>query len=95
MKLSEITPQQAAAHAVIGDEDPDFNLVPDYLEAARQYVLDYTGLSADKADEKPNLAVAALILTAEMIKNKEMTVENDKVSRVLASFLDIHCVNLL
>ena len=95
MKLSELTPADVALHAVVSEQDPDYPLLPTYLEAARKYVLDYTGLDAATADEKPDLTVAALVLAADMVKNKEATVENDKMNKVLESFLGLHCVNLL
>ena len=95
MKLSEITVEQVAAHAVVSDQDPDYSLIPAYLEAAKQHVLDYTGLTEEKADAKPDLAVAALILTADMLRNKEASTDTAAVNRVLQSFMDLHCVNLL
>lgn len=95
MKLSDLTTKQAAAHAVVQESDPDYELLPGYLDAAKAHVLSYTGLTQEEADKRPDLAVAALILTADMVRNKEATVENDKVNQVLASFLDAHRFNLL
>ena len=95
MKLSELTVEQAAAHAVVSTDDPDAALLPDYLDAARSYVLGYTGLPPEEADAKPELAVAALVVFAELVKNKELTVDEDRVSPVLESFLGMHSVNLL
>lgn len=95
MKLSELTVEQAAAHAVVSTDDPDAALFPDYLDAARSYVLGYTGLPPEGADTKPELAIAALVVFAEMVRNKEATVDSNKVSLVLESFLGMHSVNLL
>ncbi len=92
MKLSELTVEAARAHT---RTDPDDVLDHMYLEAAKRYVLDYTGLTAAEADERPYLTVAALVLFAEMTDNKSLSTDNSKVNRVLASFLDICSVNLL
>lgn len=95
MKLSELTVEQAMEHAVVSSEDPDAALFPHYLEAAKSYVLGYTGLTPEAANEKPELAVAALVVFAELVRSKEAAVDNDKVSLVLRSFLGMHAVNLL
>lgn len=92
MKLSELTVDIARLHA---RSEPDESLDPLYLEQAKQYVLDYTGLDAAQADERPGLTMAALFLFAELTDNKQLSTEGDKVNAVLASFLDLHCVNLL
>lgn len=92
MKLSELTVEIARAHARAEADDA---LDPVYLDAARQYVLDYTGLDESEADKKPDLAVAALVLFAEMTDNKGLSADSGKINQVLASFLDLHCVNLL
>ena len=95
MKLSELTKEMAAMHAVCCESDPDYKLLDGYLEAAKAHVLDITGLTSAEADEHPALAVAALILVADMVKNKEATAENESVNRVLSSFVGAHRVNLL
>lgn len=95
MKLSELAVEDAMAHAVVSSDDPDASLFPDYLGAAKSYVLGYTGLTAEQADDKPELAIAALVVFAELVRNKEATVSDGKVSLVLDSFLGMHSVNLL
>ena len=95
MKLSELTVVEAARHAVVLEDDPDYCLLPLYLEAAKAHVLDYTGLTPQQADTHPALSVAALVQVADMVRNKEATVENSAVNAVLASFLDAHRVNLI
>ena len=92
MKLSELTPEIAATHVRTAVDD---SVLPIYLDGARYHVLSYTGLTMEQADEKDDLAVAALILTADMYDNRQATVESDKVNRVLDSLLSVHRVNLL
>lgn len=92
MKLSELTTAEAAAH-VRPYEDASGLTV--YLNAAKSYVLSHTGLTAEEADAYPDLAVAALILTADLYDNRQATVEGGNVNRVLESFLDSHRRNLL
>lgn len=95
MKLSELKAEDAMAHAVVSEADPDAALFPHYLDAAKSYVLGYTGLTAEQADDKPELAIAALVVFAELVRNKEATVSDGNVNLVLESFLGMHSVNLL
>lgn len=95
MKLSELTVKDAMAHAVVSEDDPDAALFPHYLDAAKNYVLGYTGLTAEQADGKPELSIAALVVFAELVRSKEASVGDGKVNLVLESFLGMHSVNLL
>ena len=95
MRLSELTAEDAVAHTVASPSDPDAGLFPAYLEAAKSYVLGYTGLNPNTADEKPELAIAALIVFAGLVRDKELTVDGDTVNPALERFLGMHCVNLL
>lgn len=91
-KLSDLTPIFAAHHVRADRGDEMLGL---YLDAARAYVLSYTGLTAEAADAYSELAVAALILTSDMYDNRQATVDSDKVNRVLNYFLGAHDHNLL
>lgn len=95
MKLSELTVEGAVAHTVASSADPDASLFPAYLEAAKSYVLGYTGLTPDAADGKPELTIAALIVFAGLVRDKELTVDGSAVNPALEGFLGMHCVNLL
>lgn len=95
MKLSELKVEDAMAHAVVSEDAPDAPLFTHYLDAAKSYVLGYTGLTAEQADDKPELAIAALVVFAELVRNKEATVSDGNVNLVLESFLGMHSVNLL
>lgn len=66
-----------------------------YIEAAKAYVYKYTGLTTSEADEAPDLAVAALVLIADMYDNKTMIPANANTNRVVWSILDMHSRNLL
>ena len=89
MKLSELTVEVARQHA---RSEPDDTLDPLYLEQARQYVLDYTGLPAE---QYPGLVTAALVVFAELTDNRGLSTASDKVNLVLSSFMDMHRRNFL
>nr|DAW46100.1 MAG TPA: head tail connector [Caudoviricetes sp.] len=65
------------------------------LAAAREYVLSYTGLTAENADQYESLAIAAMVLCADMYDNRDMTVDKANVNRTAQSILDMHSINLV
>lgn len=91
MKLSELTVEEARPHARAEPSDLD----QFYLDTAKRYVLNYTAIPSETADEDPTFALAALVLFAEFTDNRQLTTDNDKVNATLGSLLDMHCVNLL
>ncbi len=93
MRLSKITPEDVELHARV--EGDDINLVPHMIEAAQSYVLGYTALSADEADEYPELAIAALSLIADMLDKRSMTVEAGNINKTVDTILGMHCRNLI
>lgn len=94
MKLSEVTWEAVAEFARLPDEAEGLSPAA-MLAAAREYVLSYTGLDATTADEYESLAIAAMVLCADMYDNRNMTVEKGNVNQTVQSILDMHSVNLV
>lgn len=94
MKLSELTWQNVANFARLPDE-PEGLTPAAMLAAAREYVLSYTGLTAENADQYESLAIAAMVLCADMYDNRDMTVDGANVNRTAQSILDMHSINLV
>ena len=92
MKISAVGVREIAAHVRAPEDDPMLQI---YWAAAVNSILGYTGLDEAQADEYADLTVAALVITSEMYDNRQMQVENDKVSRVVESFIGLHDRNLL
>ena len=83
MKLSEIMVSDVAEYVREEEGEP---LLPHILEAARRYVLDYTGLSAEEADGHADLYDRrTTAITGTIIA------ENPVVAQILGA----HAVNLL
>lgn len=93
MKLSELTAEDVILHARV--EGDDKALVPHILEAAKSYVLNYTGLTAAEADEEQELPIAALCLAADMLENRSVTAENSSENLTIKTILSMHCRNLI
>ena len=94
MRLSEITWRDVAEFARLPDETEGLS-VSAIMAAARDYVLTYTGLTEEAADQHESLAVAALVLCADLYDNRSMTVDKANVNRTVTSILDMYSVNLV
>ena len=96
MMLSEVTVESAIERAKedVTDEDiiNDFTV---FLEAAKSFVLSYTGLTLERADAKPDLTVALFVLINEMHDNRSYTVKEDKINPAIKTILEMHSINLL
>lgn len=94
MKSSEISAETLRGYLRLDDNDPDVPLEA-LLAAARRYVTGYTGIDEAELDGHEDISIAILVLCSDFYDNRQMTVESDKVNRVVQSILDLHCVNLL
>ena len=94
MKISEVTEAVVGQFLRLPDETEGLT-VSVMLEAAKQYVLSYTGLKAEAADELQDLTIAILVLCADMYDNRSMTIDSAQVNTTVRSILDMHSVNLV
>lgn len=65
------------------------------LAAATAYVKSYTGLTDAEMDEHEDLAIAELILCADLYENRLTTVDTANVNRTVSCILGMHCKNLI
>ena len=95
MKISEVTVDLIKQYAVIEINDDDALIQDVFMPAAKAYILDYTGLTAEDADLRDSLTAAYIALCAFLYDNRSMSIVNDKQNTVIRSFLDSHCVNFV
>lgn len=65
------------------------------MDAAYSYILDYTGLAAEIADNHEQFYIAYMVLCQDMHDNRSYYVDKNNVNRVVDSILAMHCENLL
>ena len=95
MKISEITLVEAKEHLRI-DDDYDSLVIEKYLKMAKNYVLKYTGLNKEKADEEEDLSFAVLAIVGEFYENRINSVTSQtKINPMVRSILDMHSINYL
>ena len=92
MKVSEITVQNVADFLRL--DETDQILVP-MMTAAKQFIMDYTGLSEEELDEHEDFYIAFMVLVQDMYDNRSMYVEKVNVNHVVDSILFRHRTNFV
>lgn len=100
MKISEVTRERVAAYLKLEADEYDSNLLQAVMDAAKQYIINVTGLpesseDGDSIDSYPDLTIAFLVLCQDMYDNRSMYVDQQNVNKVVDSILGMHSRNLL
>lgn len=93
MKLSAVTIDVIKRHIGITNEDDD--TIKLYWDAAVSQALNYTGLTAEEADELPDVTVAALALCSDLYMYRNAADGGGALNPTVACILDMHRRNLL
>ena len=101
-KVSDLTPADLASYARYTLGADEFESLPEEIQsditmalaAAKGYVKNYTGTDFDK-NEAPELAAAVLTVGAEMLDNRQMTVQYSSQNPMVMQILNLHSENLL
>ena len=102
MTVSELTAADLAVYAryVLGADDfgslpiPTQSEVDMALKAAKGFVQNYTGTDFEK-NISEDLAVAVLVVGAEMLDNRQMTAQYSTQNPMVMQILNLHSENLL
>lgn len=94
MKISEVTITELKNYLHVYHTEDD-NLITAILIAAKSFVSNYTGLTAENLDVYEDLTMAVFILGAELYDNRVYTVDNTSVNPAIQAILSMHSVNLL
>lgn len=92
MKISEITTENVAEFLRLDEIDP---LLTPMMVAAKQFIIDYTGLSEEEIDEHEDFYIAYMVLVQDMYDNRAMYVEKGGLNKVIESILFRHRENLV
>jgi len=94
MLISQVTINELKEYANVYHDEDD-KLFGTILEAAKQFIVNYTGLTVVQLDEHEDLTVALYVLSNEMYDNRVMTLDNEKLNFVVKQILESHCITLL
>ena len=99
MKVSELTVADIADYLRImpGDlDETEKKTMAGFLEAAKSYVMSYTGLTEAEVDTYPDRVPAVCCLAGDFYTNRDMTpAVKGNSNRTVESILNMHSVNLL
>lgn len=91
MKVSEIT-NAALVDYVRVDTTEDLTM---FLSGAKAFIRSYTGMTDEEIDTHEDITPVCFVLVADMYDNRQYTVQNDKVNKVVEITLNMYCKNLL
>ena len=94
MKLSKATLETAKDFCGISSSDSD-SILEMIMAGAKSFILGYTGLALDDADEYEDLTLAFMTLVNEMYTNRTYTIDVQNISPFAKQILDLYRVNLL
>lgn len=73
----------------------DNQLLTSILEAAKNFVLSYTGQTIEAADDYPEFTIAVYVLSEDMYDKRTYSVDKTEANKVVESILGVHSINLL
>ncbi|MGN0512745.1 MAG: head-tail connector protein [Lachnospiraceae bacterium] len=65
------------------------------IDAAFQYIINYTGISKEKIENMHDMTLAYLCLVQDMYDNRTLQIEKNTLNKTIQTILDMHCENLL
>jgi len=102
MKISEITIANVADFIRLESGDYATVTLTAIMDAAKQYIVDYTGIPAtstditiDTLDNHPDFYIAYMVLCQDMYDTRTMYVDKSSANKVVETILGMHCTNLL
>lgn len=95
MKISEITENDVAQFLKYDEGQYNQIELKAAMDAAEEYILDYTGLTKEEADKKEKFWIAFMVLCQDMLDNRSYYVGKNYTNKTVDSILGMHCVNLL
>ena len=94
--VSGITAADVTAYLRIVEQTTfDQSFIPQILEAAKAYVMKYTGLDAEGMDQCADIVIAVYVLCQDMYDNRTLYVDSSNISNVVETILGMHSINLL
>lgn len=96
MKVSSLNKEIIVSYGRIDEDATDNNLLEDlFLPAAKEYMMQHTGMTTDEMDTHPDVAVAVCALCVQMYDNRSVTVDADKLNQVAVDIINRYSVNFI
>lgn len=96
MTVSEMTVTDIASYLRLETGEYDTTFLTAILDAAKNYIIGYTGLTQTEIDTKAEFCIAVYVLCQDMFDNRTMYVgKYTDTNKVIGSIMDMHCINYL
>ena len=95
-KISDIIATDIAEYLRIATPTADdLKFINTTMRVAKDYILKYTGIAADKLDDYEDLIIVVFVLCQDMFDTRTMYVDSNNVNKVVDTILGMHQRNLL
>ena len=95
-KFSEVTVSDLTNYLRLAEvSQSDSVLLGTILEAAKSYILTYTGRTADEAETFPEFTIALFVLSEDMFDKRSYIVDSTDTNETVNSILGMRSMNLL
>lgn len=94
MKINEVNIEYIKQYLRIDGENDDV-LLSIILEASKTYIENFTGQDYNYLNSKPDITIALLSLCADLYENREYTVKDSNVNRIVNIILNMHKIDNL
>lgn len=96
-KVSEITAEDVAKYMRLDDHDA--GEIETYLNIAKTYISNYTGIQVEgdgeTIDDYADFVIVVYVLCQDMYDNRAMYVDGKNINKVVQTILDMHTRNNL
>lgn len=94
VRLSGVTLEDVKNYIRVFDNEDD-KLISDIMSAAKGYIISYTNLTVEQADEFSEMAIAFKCLCADMYDVRTASVSAEKENPIVRNILNMHRRNLV
>lgn len=98
MNVSEITIKNLSDYLKLNYSelsDEEIAELSTFLQSAKAFIADYTGLSIAEIDTHESFVVAVFVLVQDMYDNRSFYVDKSQINQVIETILGMHSINLL
>lgn len=98
MTINEVKVEDLILFAKIDEVADEYTLLEAILEAGKQFILSQTGLTEEEANQKQDLAIAMLMICADMYDNRSYAMTVGKVPHInpaANAIINQYCRNIL
>ena len=94
--VSKITVTDIANYIRLAEvSEEDLILLTNLKQIAIDFIISYTGLSAEEIDKHSDFVIVVYVLCQDMWDNRTLYIEKGNLNKVVETILGLHCVNLL